>query len=156
MKFKKFAFVLLLVAVIALVFVTPAFALDGAPPVEKPVFDMAAISQALQALIMAVAVPLAGFAARWLKSKVEYEKSLLTSQQQWALEAFIKTLVYAAEQINLRGAIVDKYQWVESRAEEWLFARNLEVNIDELRAQIEAAVAQELNMHKILPAPSAE
>ena len=73
---KKIVPVLLLVAVIALVFVTPAFALDGAPPVAAPVFDMAAISQALQALVLAVVVPLAGFAARWLKSKAEYEKSL--------------------------------------------------------------------------------
>lgn len=148
---KKIVPVLLLVAVITLVFVTPAFALDGAPPVDKPVFDLAVISQALQALLMAVIVPLAGFAARWLKSKAEYEKSLLTEQQQWALETFIKTLVYAAEQINLRGAIVDKYQWVESYVEEWLLDRNINISADEIRAQIEATVAQELNMRKILP-----
>lgn len=152
---KKIVPVLLLVAVIALVFVTPVFALDGAPPVDAPVFDMAAISQALQTLVLAVAVPLAGFAARWLNSKAEYEKSLLTEQQQWALETFIKTLVYAAEQINLRGTIIDKYQWVESYVEDWLLSRNINIDADEIRVQIEAIVAQELNMHKILPEPSA-
>lgn len=155
MKSRKLFSILLLVAVVALIFVTPVFALDGAPPVDKPVFDLAVISQALQALLMAVIVPLAGFAARWLKSKAEYEKSLFTEQQQWALETFIKTLVYAAEQINLSGEIFNKYQWVESRVEKWLFDRNINISVDELRVQIEAVVAQELNIDKILTPPAA-
>lgn len=64
--------------------------------------------------------------------------------------------MYAAEQIDLKGAIIDKYKWVEDAVMQWLFARNLEIDIDEIRVQIEATVAQELNMHKILPAPEAE
>lgn len=155
MKFKKFVPVLLLVAAIAFVFATPAFALDGAPPVDAPVFDMTAISQALQALIMAVAVPLAGFAARWLFAQGNFAKSQLTEQQLWVFDAFLKTLVYAAEQINLKGEIFDKFEWVQERADEWLTKHQIDMDFDELRARIEAIVAQELNMHKILPAPEA-
>lgn len=151
---KKIVPVLLLVAVIALVFVTPAFALDGAPPVEKPLFDMAAISQALQTLIMAVAVPLAGFTARWLLAQGNFAKSQLTEQQLWVFDAFLKTLVYAAEQINLKGEIFDKFEWVQERADEWLTKHQIDMDFDELRARIEAIVAQELNMHKMLPTPS--
>ncbi len=154
---KKIVPVLLLVAVIALVFVTPAFALDGAPPVAAPVFDMAAISQALQALVLAVVVPLAGFAARWLKAQGNFAKAQLTEQQLWVFDAFLKTLVYAAEQINLKGEIFDKFEWVQERADEWLTKYQIDMDFGELRARIEAIVAQELNMHKILPdSPFAE
>ncbi len=152
---KKIVPVLLLVAVIALMFATPVFALDGAPPVEKPVFDMVAISQALQALVLAVVVPLAGFAARWLLAQGNFAKSQLTEQQLWVFDTFLKTLVYAAEQINLKGEIFNKFDWVQERADEWLTKYQIDMDFDELRARIEAIVAQELNMHKILPEPAA-
>ena len=154
---KKIVPVLLLVAVIALVFVTPAFALDGAPPVDAPVFDMAAISQALQALVLAVAVPVAGFLARWMLAQGSFAKAQLTEQQLWVFDAFLKTLVYAAEQINLKGEIFNKFDWVQERADEWLTKYQIDMDFDELRARIEAIVAQELNLHKILPdSPLAE
>ena len=153
---KKIVPVLLLVALIAIIFVTPAFALDGAPPVDAPVFDMGAISQALQALVLAVAVPVAGFAARWLLAQGNFAKSQLTEQQLWVFDAFLKTLVYAAEQINLKGEIFDKFEWVQERANEWLTKYQIDMDFGELRARIEAIVAQELNAHKILPTPPAE
>ncbi len=148
---KKIVPVLLLVAVIALVFVTPVFALDGAPPVDAPVFDMGAISQALQTLIFAVILPLVGFAARWLNVNVEYKKSQLSEQAQWQLEAYLRTLVFAAEQLNITGVVIEKLDWVIERAQEYLFGKNLDIDIDELRARVEAIVVQEFNMHKILP-----
>lgn len=151
MKSRKLFSILLLVAVIALMFVTPVFALDGAPPVDKPVFDMVAISQALQTLVFAVILPLAAYAARFLKINAEYKKSQLSEQAQWQLDAFLRTLVFAAEQLNLTGIVIDKSNWVIERAQEWLFKRNLEIDLNELIARIEAIVAQELNMHKILP-----
>ena len=154
---KKIVPVLLLVAVITLVFTTPAFALDGAPPVDAPVFDMAAISQALQALVLAVAVPVAGFLARWMLAQGSFAKAQLTEQQLWVFDAFLKTLVYAAEQINLKGEIFNKFDWVQERADEWLTKYQIDMDFDELRARIEAIVAQELNLHKILPdSPLAE
>ncbi len=152
---KKIVPVLLLVAVIALVFVTPAFALDGAPPVDAPVFDMGAISQALQTLLFAVILPLVGFAARWLNVNVEYKKSQLSEQTQWQLDAFLRTLVYAAEQLNISGIVINKLDWVIENAQEYLFGKNIIIDLDQLRIRIEAIVAQELNAHKILPTPVA-
>ncbi len=155
MNMKKIVPVLLLVAVIALVFVTPAFALDGAPPVDAPVFDMGAISQALQTLLFAVILPLVGFAARWLNVNVEYKKSQLSEQTQWQLDAFLRTLVYAAEQLNISGIVINKLDWVIENAQEYLFGKNIIIDLDQLRIRIEAIVAQELNAHKILPEPAA-
>ena len=156
MKSRIFS-ILLLVTVIALVFVTPVFALDGAPPVDAPTFDMNAISQALQTLVFAVILPLAAYAARFLKINAEYKKSQLSEQQQWMFETFLRTLIYAAEQLNLKGVVFDKLNWVIERANEWLAKRGLEIDLDELTARIEALVAQELNMSKILPdSPLAE
>jgi len=151
MKSRKLFSILLLVAVIALMFVTPVFALDGAPPVDAPAFDMVAISQALQAFVLAVAVPVAGFLSRWMLAQGNFAKSQLTEKQIWVFDTFLKTLIYAAEQINLKGEIINKFDWVQVRADEWLNKYQIDMDFEELRARIEAIVAQELNMHKILP-----
>jgi hypothetical protein len=156
MKLKKFVSILALVIVIAAVFVVPVFAQGGTPPVEKPAFDMAAISQALQTLILAIAVPVTGFLARWLLAQGNAAKSQLNDQQLWMLNNFLKTLVYAAEQMSLSGAIDDKLDWVIARANEWLDKYKINIDLDELRARIEAIVAEELNKEKFLPAPLAE
>lgn len=144
MKNKLFP-VLLVVLFVAAVFAVPVFAQDVNPPpvVDAPVFDWAVISSALQTLITAFLVPIAGFVARWLFVKGSYQKALLRQEQQYGLELFIKTCVYAAEQINMNQFIDDKFTYVSARVENWLFDRGIIMDIEELRARIEAVVMEE-------------
>lgn len=140
---KKFLPVLFAVIVFAAFMVVPAFAQDPNPPVVPgPTFDMQAIANSLQALLMTVLLPVAGFAARWLFAQGSYQKQLLSAEQQYALDLFIKTCVYAAEQMKLSGAINDKLIYVMNRAETWLLSRGIVVDLDELRVRIEAAVME--------------
>jgi len=154
MKFKKFIPVLLAVILVSAVFVVPVFAQSPTPPVETaaPLFDWAGISSALQTLLTAILVPGAAFLARWLFAKSNVEKAKLSIEQQAAFELFLKTCVYAAEQMNLKGFIKDKLSYVTGLAQAWLMSRRIEMNLDELRARVESAVAQELNLGKLLDA----
>ncbi|MBI5954356.1 MAG: hypothetical protein HY865_22090 [Chloroflexi bacterium] len=153
-KLKKFFPVLLAVIVLAAMFVVPAFAQEPTPPpesgevvvsepVEPPVFDWAEISGALQTLLTAFLVPGAGFLARWLSVKYAAEKAKLTNEQQAAFDIFLKTCVYAAEQMKLKDKIVDKRTYVIGMAQAWLAANKLDMNLEQLYASIEAKVLQE-------------
>jgi hypothetical protein len=144
MKLKKLFPVLLAVLFVAAVFVVPAFAQSPEPPVvAPPVFDWAAISNALNTLLSALLLPVIGFAARWFFAQGSYQKSLLSNQEQYALDTAIKVFVYAAEQMKIKGFINDKLTYVTERAEAWLIERNISMDLKELRARIEAAVMQE-------------
>lgn len=147
---KKLFPVLLAVLFIAAVFVVPAFAQEPNPPAADPAaFDFGVISQALQTLLTAILVPGAAFLARWLFAKADYEKMKLSSEQQYAFDLFLKTCVYAAEQINLRGMVKSKFDYVIALAEAWLKQRNIAMDIAEIHARIESVVAQELNKPKL-------
>lgn len=152
MKIKKLFFVLAAVALVAAVFVVPAFAQEPIPPtpiVEPPAFDWTAISEALNTLISALLVPVFAFAARWLLAQGNITREKLSAEQSWALEMAIKTFVYAAEQMHLKGYIDDKLAYVTERTEEWLAERNIAMKLNEIRARIESAVRQEFNTKKI-------
>lgn len=149
MKFPKFLTIILLV-VFVLFAATPAFALQGDP--QPPLFDMVAISQALQNLLVLVLTAAAGALVRWLNAKWQVEKADLSDWQRHALEIFLRTAVYAAEQMKASEYIDNKLDYVTELAEMWLSARGLDMDIDELRARIEAVVKEELNTPDPAPA----
>jgi len=156
MKIKNFLGILFVVLIVAAFAVAPAFAQGETPPiVEAPVFDWAAISSALQALVIAFLVPLAGFLARWLFAVGSYQKAQLSEQQNWVIDNAFKTFVFAAEQMKLAGYIDDKLDWVIDRAEMWLTENEIIMDLEGIRARIEAIVAKELNLDK-LTAPKGE
>ena len=145
MKINKL-FVLLSVLVLAAFAVTPVFAQGVNPPaVAAPVFDWAFISKLLQSLILATVPVVGGYLAKLLAVKAENERAKLSSEQQWALDLFIKTAVYAAEQMKLSGYVDDKLDYVVERVESWLADRKIILDGEEIRARIEAAVKQEFN-----------
>lgn len=155
---KKFVPVFLAVITIAVVFVSPVFAQDTTPPtetgevvvVDPPVFDWEKISSALEDLLTAFLIPSIAFAARWMYAKGNLEYSKLTETQKENFRLFLRTAIYAAEQMNLSGKIGDKLDYVVKLAETWLAQRRLKIGLDEIRAEIEAIVAREFNMSKFL------
>lgn len=154
MKTKLFP-VLLVVILVAAVFAFPVLAQGENPPVDVPVFDWAGISSALQTLIIAFLVPSAGFLARWLFAMGSYQKAQLSEQQEYNLNLFIETCVFAAEQMKLKDYISNKLDHVIQLVEFYLLEHRIEINGREIRARIEAVVAKELNFDK-LTAPKVE
>lgn len=150
MKTKLFSFIFLAVLVIAAVFVVPAFAQGEVPPAESaPVFDMGAIAQALQTLVTAILVPCAVWLARFMSAKYSTEVANLSEQQKGAFYIVLRTLVFAAEQMSLTVYIDNKLDWVTAQAEAWLEERNLPIDLDEIRIEIEAIIAEDLNFGKL-------
>ena len=62
-----------------------------------------------------------------------------------AFDLFLKTLVYAAEQMKAKEFIDSKIQYVIDHAEAWLAVRKFDIDLDEIRARVEAMVKQEFN-----------
>jgi hypothetical protein len=161
MNLKKFIPVLLAVLLVSAVFVIPAFAQEPTPPpesaevvmtepIEPPVFDWAKISNALTDLLTAFLIPAAAFAARWLFAKGSVEYTKLTEAQREGFRLFLRTAIYAAEQMDLKGKVGNKLDYVVSLAEVWLAQNRLVIGLDEIKTEVEAIVAREFNMGKIL------
>ena len=74
--------------VLAVIAVTPVFALDGNPPAQG--IDLAYVGQLLQALTLAIVPVLAAAGTRWLIAKGSVAKAELTQEQQYALDLFEK------------------------------------------------------------------
>lgn len=155
---KKFVPVLLSVILLAAMFVVPVAAQEVPPfgevgtsePVEPPVFDWEKISDALEDLLTAFLIPAIGFAARWMYAKGNFEYSKLTEAQKDNFRLFLRTAVYAAEQMNLKGRVDDKLDYVVNLAEAWLAQNRLNIDLDEIRLEVEAIVAREFNMGKFV------
>ncbi len=143
MKISRFLTIVCLVIVFAFVAVLPVLALDGNPP--PPLFDWAAISQALQNLALLTIPALGAFVVRWLNAKYQSEKAQLSEWQQQALEVFIRTCVYAAEQMKASEYIDNKLDYATDLVQMWLDAHGLTMDAIEIRARIEATVKEELN-----------
>lgn len=150
MTFSKYVSrVSLLIVFVFAAFVTvaPARAWNGDPP---PAFDWGAISVALQNLVLATLPVLAAFIARWLNSKYQNERAKLNERQLYLLDTFIRTAVYAAEQMKVFEYADSKLDYVTILVEGWLYDHNITMDMGEIRARIEAAVKQEF------PKPPAE
>jgi len=160
MKIKKFIPVLLAVILVSVVFAVPALAQEPTPPVDglvaAPVFDWAKISNALTDLLTAFLIPAAAFAARWMFAKGSVEYSKLTEAQKELFKSFLRTAIYAAEQMDLKGKVANKLDYVVKLAEIWLVKNNLEMDLTEIKLEIESIVAREFNMGKILAPKASE
>jgi hypothetical protein len=139
------------VSKIALVIVFAFIALAACAPVgtDSP-WDMDAISQALQNLALLVIPALGAFIARWLNAKYQSERANLSELHREYLDIFIRTMVYAAEQLKFNNKIDDKLDYVEMMVDGWLTARGIDMDWEEIRARIEAAVKESF------PKPPAE
>ncbi len=113
--------------------------------------DFQFIGQLLQALILAVVPVLAAAAAKWFVDKARLERARLSNEQQFALDVFIKTAIFAAEQMHAKNYIVDKLDFATARVQDWLTANKLYVDAYEIRARIEAAVFTEFNGFALPP-----
>jgi hypothetical protein len=141
---KKIFTILFIVIALAALFVSPVFAQGATPPAEGG-FDVAYITELLQALILATVPVLAGMAAKWLATQGKIAKEQLTANQMYALEIFIRTAVYAAEQMKASDYIGDKLDYATDSVQMWLDAKNIDMDAHEIRARIEAAVLAEFN-----------
>ena len=140
---KRFLQILLIVLVLAVPVVTVA-AQEPNPPAQGGI-DLNYVGQLLQALILAVVPVLLGSATKWAIEKAKLEKARLTNEQQWALDVFIKTVVYAAEQMQLSGIINGKLEYAEGQVQAWLNRNKIYLDASEIRARIEATVFSEFN-----------
>lgn len=145
---KRIFFVVLIV--LALVgFATPVFALDGNPPAQG--IDLVYVGQLLQAIALATIPVLVGAGTRYLLAKYATERARLSSEKQFALDVFIKTAIFAAEQMHAKNYIVDKLDFATARVQDWLTANKFYVDAYEIRARIEAAVFTEFNGFALPP-----
>jgi len=147
---KKIFTIISLVLVIAAFVVPSAFA-QGATPPESSGFDVGYITELLQALILATVPVLAGMAAKWLATQGKIAKEQLTADQIYALEIFIRTAVYAAEQMKASQFIDSKLKYATENVQMWLDAKGIAMDAHEIRARIEAAVLTEFNPGGSLP-----
>ena len=105
-------------------------------------FDLDVISKALQVLLEATLPVVAAMAAAWLNGKYQELRARQTEQNLYLLDSFIRTAVFAAEQLKLSGMADDKLDYVIERAQEYIDRTGLTISAAELRARIEAAVIQ--------------
>lgn len=141
---KRFIQLLFIVVVLALPLVSVA-AQEPNPPADAGGVDLVYIGQLLQALILATVPVLAGAGVRWLVQRGNVEIAKASTEWQFALEVFAKTAVYAAEQMKLAGMIDDKLDYAVDQMQAWCDRNGLKLSIEEIRAQIEAAVLTEFN-----------
>jgi len=141
----KKIFTILLIVIALCAFIVPSAFAQGATPPESSAIDFAYITELLQALILATVPVLAGMAAKWLATQSKIAKEQLTADQIYALEIFIRTAVYAAEQMKASNYIQDKLNYATDSVQMWLDVKNIDMDAHEIRARIEAAVLAEFN-----------
>lgn len=140
-KFLILAFVFALLVVPAM-----TVAAQGQnPPADNGGIDLVYVGQLLQALILATVPVLGGAGVRWLVTRAAVEKAKLTQEQQYALDLFVKTVIYAAEQMHAKQYIHSKLDWATARVQDWLNKNKIFISASEIRAHIEAAVFTEFN-----------
>ena len=105
-------------------------------------FDLDVISKALQILLEATLPVVAAYAAAWLNGKYQELRASQNERNLYLLDSFIRTAVYAAEQLKLGGMVDEKLDYVIERTQEYIDRTGLSISTPELRARIEAAVLQ--------------
>lgn len=151
MKNKNILVLLMVVFSIFAFAVTPAFAQGVNAQQSDPAFDWTFISQLLQSLVLATVPVLGGMAAKWFSAKVSVERAKLTNEQNYIVDALIRTAIFAAEQLKVSEQIDNKFDYAFSMVDNWLTARGISLGFDEIRARIEAEVKQSFPNPPTLP-----
>jgi hypothetical protein len=107
-------------------------------------FDYEFISELLQSLLLAVLVPLAGFAVQALIAWGKDKRAELDQKNQWMLDSAIRIAVFAAQQVYGATNGAEKKAYALDIAEKWLASKNIYMDLDVLDAAIEAAVFEQL------------
>lgn len=110
------------------------------------------LTDVLLAVLTIIAVPLGKYLGAWLKAnakKVEAEiESHLNATQFDMLKKFAQVAVQAAEQSGLVTAAQEKKTFAIQVVENMLLQAGIDIDIDVIDAQIEAAVLTEFNSGK--------
>ena len=107
---------------------------------------MDVISQILEVVLAAVLPILAVFVAQYLRALVV--KQLADAKSQWpdafsVVEAIAAQVVAAAEQAGAIGYVDSKIDYALEMAERWLDEYDLDIDLELIRAAIEAEVKRQ-------------
>lgn len=106
--------------------------------------------QFLAVVLPVLFASLAGLVIAWIKKTVDQIKANMDDRLEWALDTAVKMAVFAAEQVKLRDALIDKKNYALEIAESYLAERGFKIDLKLLDAAIEAEVMKQFN--KDLPA----
>ncbi len=103
----------------------------------------------LETLITVLVPILVGYLVKFIDAKIKELHSFVERENLWYVYDVVKQLVYAAEQSGLAGLIAAegaaKKEYVLKKAQEYLDAKGIKVNVSTLEAMIEAAVYEAFN-----------
>mgnify|MGYP005819080247 CR=1 FL=1 len=108
-------------------------------------FISAFLQKFLEVVLPVLATALAGLAIAWITKLINDVKARLTEDQEWIINQAIKAAVLAAEQIDLKGVVIDKKDYALQVAMQWLSLKGINLNLNILDARIEAAVFDQFN-----------
>jgi len=111
-------------------------------------FTSVFLQKFLEIVLPVLATALAGVLIAWINKLVAEVKIKLGEDWQWAIHSAVTAAVMAAEQVNLKGELVDKKEYAMVFAENWLSERGIKVSLAVLDAKIEAAVWDVINSQK--------
>ena len=111
-------------------------------------FLSAFLQKFLEVVLPVLATALAGLAIAWITKLINDIKARLTEDQEWIINQAIEAAVLAAEQIDLKGVVIDKKDYALQVAMQWLSLKGIKINLNILDARIEAAVFDQFNRDK--------
>jgi len=109
------------------------------------------LSLVIQLVLTAALPTLTGVLVKWLLVRIEVAKTEMKSaypKEYLIAERIYSDAVYAAEQLGLSGQIDKKLDWAMDYAEKELAKNGIVLDLESIRAGIEAAVYQQLNQYK--------
>lgn len=102
--------------------------------------DLEKISDLILQILVLTLPYFAAIAAAWVKAKYETARAELSATQQYSLDLVVSYAVDAAEQIYKDSNGDTKKAYALSVVENYIAKTGLKIELDDLEAQIEAAV----------------
>jgi len=102
--------------------------------------ELEKISELILQILVLTLPYFAAIAAAWVKAKYETARAQLDSSQRYGLDLVVSYAVDAAEQVYKDGNGEDKKKYVLGVAENYIAKSGIKIDLDDLEAQIEAAV----------------
>lgn len=105
-------------------------------------------------IVMGIVLPVvATYAVNWFIAQGKAIKAKMSDTQYSTAKSIIKTLVFAAEQSGLSGALsqigAEKKAWVINQAEIALSAKGIELDLGEISDLIEGILYEAINSAKV-------